>query len=405
VEIKRQVAVTVLIGAGFGLCGCQSASLGGLAFWNRNGSSAVASATPDVGKQKFDGLSQQFAGNQPRPAGSTNGGRAGTVPLGGQRPVANDNFILASWKKATAAVSGVFAGRPQGESAEDDPLRLDNTPKKVGPEVYVAAARLLENQQRFAEAEEQYKKAIQAAPADMQAMVGLARLHDRQGRALQALELYQKAVQAHPQNALVYNDLGLSYARQRQIDKSLEALNKAVALQPDNGKYRNNLATILVEAGRIDEALRQLTVTNSQAVAHYNVGFLLQQKGQTQEAMRHLQQAAALDPSLEPAQAMLAQAAGSRASGSLATQAAPPAASHSIYEPLSVPKAGSNNQPSHIEALPAQWPATRRAPSSYHIGDDNGAIATAPADTRWDGAWPLQGQDRFDITQPLPPAQ
>ena len=142
--MNRRIAWTLFAGAGIGLAGCQGPMFGGLAAWNRGGS--MASTSPDVGKQKYSGLSQQVAGDQP------------TSGLGGGRPANNDGFLLASWKKTTAAITGGSTVRKVTAPPEDDPLRLDRMPKKIGPEVYVAAARLLENNSKFDEAEGKYQE-------------------------------------------------------------------------------------------------------------------------------------------------------------------------------------------------------------------------------------------------------
>ena len=157
VNLKRKLAVAALVGSGLGLTGCQGPSTGGLAFWKNNTAGGVASATPDVGKQRYEGLNKEF-------------GKPPATALGGQKP-ADDNFLTASWKKTTGAVSGAFAAKPaSGESS--DPLRLDQPLKKVGPEIHVGAAQLMENQGKFAEAEMHYQKAPQVAPNDLNAAGG-----------------------------------------------------------------------------------------------------------------------------------------------------------------------------------------------------------------------------------------
>src|SRR5438128_1311681 len=57
VDNKRQRVAAVLVALGLGLSGCQSGSFGKLALFNRGDS---ASATPNVGQQKFNSLSQQL---------------------------------------------------------------------------------------------------------------------------------------------------------------------------------------------------------------------------------------------------------------------------------------------------------------------------------------------------------
>jgi len=396
VDIKRRFAMTVILGTGVGLTGCQGGGLGKLAIWNR-GDSAATTAAPDMGRQKYGDLAKEFPGSMPMGQA-----RSGTAPLGGQKPVSDDGFLMASWKKTTGAMTGAFASTTKPASAvpEDDPLRLDRNPKKIGPEVYVSAARLLENQGKFAEAEVKYQEALKTAPTDEHALVGLARLHDRQGQSLKAVELYHRALKAHPASGLVCNDLGLCYRRQRQLDKSVPMFSRAVELQPDNNKYRNNLAAALVDAGHADEAIRHLSAVGSPAVAHYNVGFWMLQKGQRTDAARHLQQALALDPGMTPAREMLAQLGGEG-------NAQPLAAQPQLTQPqLSQPGSRFATQPRYA---PQESHATSDAaapPTTYHIGDDGAAAETAQR-THWNGtAWSsaVAGETSLQ-TQPLPPVE
>jgi len=290
--MKRPLAATFVVGAAIGLSGCQSTTSGGLSFFNWNGSSG--STAPDVSKQKYSGLSQQVAANDSASTG-----------MGGNR-APQKTGVFASLSKSTAAATSALTGKKTAE-ADEDPLHLGKSPKKIGPDVYVAAARLLENQGKFGEAEDKYREALRSSPNDLNALVGLGRLYDRQGQGQKAVEIYQRAGQAYPTNALVFNDLGLCLRRQRQVDKSVLAFRKAVELAGDNAKYRNNLAAALVDAGKTNEAYEQFAASSSPAVAHYNVAFLLQQKGDRASAIQHLQQAVGLDTALTPARDLLVQ--------------------------------------------------------------------------------------------------
>src|SRR5438128_1516651 len=119
-DMKRHLAFTFVLGSGIGLVGCQSPMLGGLPIIGRG--TSTASTAPDVGQQKFSGLSQQLSSAKPA-----------TTGMGGNRAPA-DTGIFASWKKATASFTGASAVRPKVNIPEDDPLRLDKLPRKIGPE-------------------------------------------------------------------------------------------------------------------------------------------------------------------------------------------------------------------------------------------------------------------------------
>lgn len=370
-NLKRKLALAALLGAGVGLTGCQSPSSGGMAFWKKDGNSDFASASPDVGKQKYDGLAKEF-GKPPARTG-----------LGGQQAAADENFLTASWKKTTGAVSGAFTPKSSGADAAD-PLRLDQPTRKMGPEVHVGAAQLLENQSKWVEAEAQYQKALKLAPNDLSTLIGLARLHDRQGHTQQALEFYHQAVKAHPTSAMAFNDLGLCYNRQRQSDSALAAMSRAVELSPNNPKYRNNLAAVLVETGRVDEAVQKLSQGAAPAVAHYNVGYLLQQRGQSENAARQIQQALALDPGLTPARDLLAQLSGGNAiAQSPAPPAAQPAAAAPAYQTAQRPArhvaAPAYEVPQVDVPAQAAAPPAPSGPAGYHLTDEAAPAAETPA--------------------------
>ena len=195
---------------------------------------------------------------------------------------------------------------------EPPPERLDNSlslssPAKPSVGVYVAVARLYEQHGKWDLAEQQYVQALRAQPNDMAALLGYAGLKEKIAKPDEAQLLYQKAVAQFPNEPAVHNNLGLYLARRNQHAESARALARAVALQPQNLLYRNNLATVLVEMNRIVEAYAHLKAAHGEAGAYYNLGYLLQKKGNTQEAISYFAAALRADPSMAPAQQWLAK--------------------------------------------------------------------------------------------------
>lgn len=342
--MRRQIGASILAGAAILAGGCQSSWGGSL--WPRATANPASAAAAAPNQQRFGGL----AADRPPASGATGLGGAASAP--------SEPFLLASWKKTTAALTGSTTAA-KTTLPEDDPLRLDRVPKKIGPEVYVGAARLLENQGKFDEAEAKYREALKVAPRDFSALIGLARLYDRQGQGSKALEVYRSAAKAHPDNPLVFNDLGLCYRRQRQSGPAIDAFRKAIALKPEEPKYRNNLAAALVEAGRVDEALQQLLAVHSAAAAHYNLAYLLHQQGDRQAALDHLHQALQHDPALAPARQMLAQL-GQDAGASSELTNLPSAASPSAASFPGSPPSGAKNA-----TIPWTTPLADPPPGDY----------------------------------------
>lgn len=269
--------------------------------------------------------------------------------------------------------------------------------------LYMSMARLYEQSGQLAEAEKQYRKALKQSPNHLGALLGYARLKDRLKQADEAKKLYQRAVQAYPNEASVFNNLGAFHGRRGRLNESVAALKRAVELQPKQAKYRNNLAVVLVELGRPREAFEHLRAVSSDAVAYYNLGFLLSKKGQTQAAVRHFAIALQIDPSMHQARQMLQQLAVVQR-----PQVRPPAVRQLPPPPKRSPQDGgqvsSGARPQPPDAagpmLPGP-PATRRLPVTRRLPPTSGPPGSRPE------AAPLpRGSFRRAPTPeaPLPPA-
>ena len=212
------------------------------------------------------------------------------------------NPFKDGWDK----LSGAFSSKKAPTTAEplDDSVSLNSRARPTA-NTYVAIARLYEQSGKLAEAEKQYQVALKENPKDMAAMLGYARLKERQGKPDEAVAMYQKTAKTFPQEAAVFNNLGLCHARRGTFDEAITALGRATLLQPKNVLYRNNMATVLVEMNRMQEAYSHLRVVHSEPACYYNIGFLLNKKGKTQDAAQHFAMAYQLDPSMTQAKEWL----------------------------------------------------------------------------------------------------
>ncbi len=282
-----------------------------------------------------------------------------------------------------------------------DPVSLANeaTPSA---DLHVATARLSERSGKVAEAERQYEKALALDPGHVDALVGLARLKDRQGQLDEATRLYRQGTQAHADNASLLNDLGLCLARQRKYREAIKALDRAIALEPKKWLYRNNMAMVLVETGDVQGAVSHLKAVQGESVAHYNVGYILQKKGDSDAAAQHFAIALAQNPSLGEARIWLEKLG--REPASLA-RSAPLVASE---RPLGAGSANLTDRPGGPG--PADPPALRLlgpAPSQLQgPGAARPALERLPpvTDASGAGAPPLGPPTAFDSRiAPLPP--
>jgi Tfp pilus assembly protein PilF len=306
-------------------------------------------------------------------------------------------YFKTSSAKAQAAA--VAAADP------DDPVRLGSSTPKPGPDLHVAMAHVKEHGGDFVDAERHYQEALRQAPADLPALVGYAHLKDHLGQLDQATALYQQAAIQHPRQASVHNDLGLCLHRRGLLKESIASLHAAVDLAPDKKLYRNNLATALVDAGRPVEAYQQLAAAHGEAVAHYNLGYLLASKGDHRQAAAEYQRALALDPSLSPAREALAQltpapqpavaVAQAPPRAARAASAPPPAAAPAIA-PAAVQHPAPEPRPQVDYLQPGSAPSGRAYPVQFP------AEPSAPRD---DPAAALPPLPTAGSIAPLPPVE
>ena len=188
-----------------------------------------------------------------------------------------------------------------------DPIALANNPGPPSPELYLSLAEMCEHGANAPHARNMYQKALAIDPRHRAAMLGLARLEDREGRLPQAIHVYQCAASAYPNDSRIVNDLALCHARNKELQLSAQLLEKAIRIQPEKKLYRNNIAKVLVEMNHIDAAFSHLSGVHAPAIAHYNMGVLLHQRGRNSESRQYLMSAMRLDPNFGPAQALIAQ--------------------------------------------------------------------------------------------------
>lgn len=208
----------------------------------------------------------------------------------------------SAWGKTTGAVAGVFSPKPpvEGEAGSaPDPLRLDNKPASISPEVFVANGQLWESTGDFKKAMESYVQALEKEPNHPPALTSIARLHFRQGNHKKAVEFFEKAISESPEDAGLYNDMGLTLSKLGRHSEAGQSLQRALELAPGTSRYANNLASVKFESGDVASAYTVLAANNKPAVAHFNMAYLHFKRGQLNEARGHLGMAIQFEPQAE----------------------------------------------------------------------------------------------------------
>jgi Tfp pilus assembly protein PilF len=290
----------------------------------------------------------------------------------------------------------VASTKPPDPSNDPTSLQSKATPSA---KLHLAAAQAAERSGKDAEAEEQYKKALEVDPKHAESLVGYARLKDRRGQLDQATELYRKASQAHPNNASLLNDLGLCLARQKKYQESVAALERAIALEPRSWLYRNNAAMVLVETGQVDAAVSHLKAVQGESVAHYNVGYILQKKGDLAGARAHFAKALAINPSLAQAKIWLEELGSVAPSAPMyASQRRLDAGAAAVSDRPGAPPSAGSPAPTLLRPAPSQMPGT-----SASVRAIQGVPPAAGASRTVGGPSGPPLYDRSSRAAPLPP--
>ena len=83
--------------------------------------------------------------------------------------------------------------------------------------------------------------------------------HEREDRWPEAEADFRKALELRPDQPQVLNYLGYSMVEmQENLDEALDMIERAVAAQPDSGYIVDSLGWVLYRLGRYDEALVQM---------------------------------------------------------------------------------------------------------------------------------------------------
>lgn len=278
----------------------------------------------------------------------------------------NSGVPQTSW---TQKVTGVFTGKsanppggyrkPAGRS-ELDPIALGFASGPPNAELYLSMAKMSDQGGNSAHARSMYQRALTVQPNNLEGMLALGRLEDREGELDAALHYYLQAVKLHPNSAKALNDLSLCYARRGQMTAAIAPLEQAVRLEPSKQLYRNNIAKVFTELNQIQKAVQHLSAVHPPAVAQYNMGVLLHQRGRNEEAVQFLTMATRADPNLAAAQTLLVELTGGAQQFATAQSAPTPVATSNTVLPT--PRT-SPGQPYPSTNTPTAYPTFQTVPA------------------------------------------
>ena len=181
------------------------------------------------------------------------------------------------------------------------------------PEPHLAAGLLLEKQDEFSDAVEEYKLALALDPAS-DALTGLANIYMRGRRFPEAEEYLRKLVVAHPDQAAAHVQLGRVLAAEGKNDDAIAELQAGAKLAPADVSTQRDLAEVYAAAGKNEPAessYRALLANNpNDAELHHGLGQCLLREKKPAEAQQEFLMTVKLKPDYGQAYGDLAFAAG-----------------------------------------------------------------------------------------------
>jgi tetratricopeptide (TPR) repeat protein len=200
-------------------------------------------------------------------------------------------------------------------------------PKEAEP--HLAAGRLLEQENKFGDAEQEYKRALGFDPESRDAAIGLANVYMRGRRFPEAEDYLRKLLATRsfsaPDSAPVEIQLGRVLAAEGKTDEAIAALRTGIKLAPRDEAAQRDLAEVYTTSGKNDLAE---SVYSALVAAHPNDAELHRRLGQafvrqkkSKEAQQEFLTAVKLKPDLGEAYGDLAYAAGENENYALAIKA------------------------------------------------------------------------------------
>ena len=181
------------------------------------------------------------------PSDDPSAGVGGKKIEGPVAPASSDDV-----KKGIAALN---AGDTNGAKAAFE-VAVQKNPKQADAHHYLG----LVNDQigNKAEAEKNYRKALELQPDLEESAVNLAAILVENGKYDEAASLMKTSIAKNPKSAALQVNLGMALSGKNDVDGASKAFEEAIKLEPNNGIHLVTYAGHLARNNKKDEALTKL---------------------------------------------------------------------------------------------------------------------------------------------------
>ncbi|MEC7641120.1 MAG: tetratricopeptide repeat protein, partial [Nitrospinota bacterium] len=187
-------------------------------------------------------------------------------------------------------------------------FRLFLSQEKDNKEVRLLIAKIYELYKNYSKAIDELETLIELDPQSVEFLLQIARMHHLNENTDRAVDYLQKAAYLQPDDDQIYHSLSLAYLSKNQQEKAIEFIRKALALAPEATSLNNKKATYYFELGalleqvdQVDEAIESmrevLRINPRHSNAHNFIGYLYALQGEKlDKAIDHLEKALAVQP-------------------------------------------------------------------------------------------------------------
>lgn len=159
-------------------------------------------------------------------------------------------------------------------------------------------------------AESLYRRILDTAPDNVDALHFLGVLLHQRDRSDEAIELIERSILLDPDQANLYNNLGNVLVERDRYDEAKTAYRNALARNSAHGDAWNNLGAVLRIQGQLEEAgaayLKALEFAPENVHFYNNYGNLLSGQGRVKEAVAYYCKAITLMPNHPDSRRLLA---------------------------------------------------------------------------------------------------
>jgi predicted O-linked N-acetylglucosamine transferase (SPINDLY family) len=153
---------------------------------------------------------------------------------------------------------------------------------------------------QLAQAEELYRRVLQAQPGHFDGLHLLGIVHHQRGEHGEAVRLIGAALAINPGSATAHNNCGAALRELRRHAEALASFERAIAIKPDYAEAFNNRGLALVALRRAAEALasceKAIALRPDFAEAYNNQGLALAELERPAQAVESYERAIALKP-------------------------------------------------------------------------------------------------------------